>query len=94
MASALSAWHLEVTRSQRARMEHLAETCDGLAAAASEAAEAASGVERANNDLTQVERALRSDARTAEMRADAWEKQADVEAAERREAQDEVERLR
>ena len=45
LASALSAWHLEVTRSQQTRLETLVQTCDALGGAAAEAAETATATE-------------------------------------------------
>jgi hypothetical protein len=58
-ASAMSAWHLAVTRAQQTRLETLVQTCDALGGAAAAAAEEARGVEAANIELREALEAAR-----------------------------------
>ena len=58
-ASAMSAWHLAVTRAQQTRLETLVQTCDALGGAAAAAAEEARGVESKNRELREALEAAR-----------------------------------
>ena len=90
----LSTWRIALIRSQRARLDDLAGTCDDLARAAENAAAAAAGVEHRNTELGDAAEALRERIIVAEQRAEEFERAASVESAERKAMEEELERQR
>ena len=90
----LSTWRIALIRSQRARLDDLAGTCDDLARAAENAAAAAAGVEHRNAELGDAAEALRERMIVAEQRAEEFERAASVESAERKAMEEELERQR
>ena len=90
----LSTWRIALIRSQRARLDDLAGTCDDLARAAENAAAAAAGVEHRNAELGDAAEALRERIIVAEQRAEEFERAASVESAERKAMEEELERQR
>ena len=90
----LSTWRIALIRSQRARLDDLAGTCDNLARAAENAASAAAGVEHRNAELGDAAEALRERIIVAEQRAEEFERAASVESAERKAMEEELERQR
>ena len=88
----LSTWRIALIRSQRARLDDLAGTCDDLARAAENAAAAAAGVEHRNTELGDAAEALRERIIVAEQRAEEFERAIIAAAEALQEWAEEIER--